>query len=920
MDQAFNDIIGKYSTYIRQIYPISPSQKHIEIEARLTEFSQKRGVSLRTFNFLNEVYRKYPTIKEITLDKIYGKFRLTTHKNGQPFGRIIEKKSIWNIKELSKLINEYNIKIDMNIEEISQGPVTGNPTVIRNKNRSSYMISDYIRLDLTMVNMTDERKREVINYEVELELLDVKYLDDWVGELYILIKNLQNTEFIYTFEEYNKLNEHIISQLSAGVRGVGSEPPRSLLMQARNLEYHHLVYDNIIGGNIRYRVTVKTDGVRKLFVYYNKSFYLVMLPGEVNKVYQRSVDPYGGKLDYMISEGELIPKEKRKSDKNGTIDTKYYYMIFDMLSIKTNSLNDIKLLSHSDRMKYAETCKIIIKNESGNNNDIVFDDSFTLSTKKFIDINNSAPEFFMTMNELDIMTRQVPYENDGFIFVPDNQSYNPRAKLAVLKWKPASRLTIDLAISKKISADGKTTVIKTYSYQHNKEFLTYDLSSNTVKGRGYSNTSQYSEVKLAFLSDILYWPTMVNLPTSKDLPLINSNYEFKFDNNKFSISKTTSQSDNEGIIFSIWNRPVSGSTFVASVKFEKYPNGAIVMNIFSSGSYVLFDKPVYTIMDDGLTDILNFPPLTVIEFMWDGIQLVPLLIRRDKTLPNEDWVVRDIWNLILDPIELSTLLGNDIRLMRKYHNRIKRRLYSGNVVGILKKSGNLLDLGSGIGGDVSKWKGYNKIICVEPNGDYLPELTLRIKQQFGINPEIISNESQIGGIGINNKVLILNTGAENTGFIKRVTDKFFGGPADIISSMLSLSFFWFNNTLLNSLVSTINLNLKSGGLYIYMTIDGDLVQQYFDPVMKGPIITSVSLLGGDINLKYLKDESKLFIDLPKSETVRNQTESLVFLDALRYSLNNFRELSWYRADQEILLNSGERALSSMYSYGGFIKN
>ena len=60
-------------------------------------------------------------------------------------------------------------------------------------------------------------------------------------------------------------------------------------------------------------------------------------------------------------------------------------------------------------------------------------------------------------------------------------------------------------------------------------------------------------------------------------------------------------------------------------------------------------------------------------------------------------------------------------LMRKYHNRIKHNIFN-------EYKGNLLDIGSGNGGDIHKWKYFRKIACVEPDNVKLKNLNERIKK------------------------------------------------------------------------------------------------------------------------------------------------------------------------------------------------
>lgn len=278
--------------------------------------------------------------------------------------------------------------------------------------------------------------------------------------------------------------------------------------------------------------------------------------------------------------------------------------------------------------------------------------------------------------------------------------------------------------------------------------------------------------------------------------------------------------------------------------------------------------------------------------------------------------------MIEDPIELSTLLGTNIKLMRKYHNVIKRELFD-------ESPGKyLLDLGSGRGGDINKIQKYEKIIAVEPNTEHIIKLVELAKKIFEL-PEIriITKMSELDNISNSSrdKIIILNTKAEDYDFITSAVHKFFG-KADVITMMLSLSFFWKNETILQSLVKTVSDNLAVGGVFSYITIDGEKVKQTFDPIIKGPIIEELNLNNGDIMMKYIKTNgfsNELRVKY-KGTIVgddEEQIEYLVMLDNLRqlFGQVGIKELSYESATREQLLNSSEIQLTKMYSYGKFYR-
>ena len=184
-----------------------------------------------------------------------------------------------------------------------------------------------------------------------------------------------------------------------------------------------------------------------------------------------------------------------------------------------------------------------------------------------------------------------------------------------------------------------------------------------------------------------------------------------------------------------------------------------------------------------------------------------------------------------------------------------------------------------------------------------------------------------------NKVLIINTGGENYSAITEEVRRFLGnnGLVDNISIMLSLTFFWKSEEMLNGLAQTIYYNLKPGGEIAFMTMDGNAVWQAFNPAIRGADITELifqNFYPRPATIKLLPKSKKeqsmspqaLYIDLPET-IVQQQTEYLVFITDLIILLRNLSSnTSWnieetFRADQEQFLTNSELIFTKMYSYG-----
>lgn len=279
---------------------------------------------------------------------------------------------------------------------------------------------------------------------------------------------------------------------------------------------------------------------------------------------------------------------------------------------------------------------------------------------------------------------------------------------------------------------------------------------------------------------------------------------------------------------------------------------------------------------------------TVVEFAYRRGILVPLRVRYDKTTPNPSFVILDNWKYILDPITRETMIGQSTNLMRKYHNKIKRKLFD-----YISSKGNptLLDIASGKGGDVTKWKRFSKIVAVEPNVENLMELRKRVTNN-----------------DMDDKVKILNTVGQDTEVISKAINEHIGDKADYCSIMLGFSFFWESEESFNALMRTIIDNTKRG--IIFLTIDGDSVEQSFFPTFSITKLISPLKIGKDY-IDYVRDRVPP-IEVNIGHIVNKQSEYLVYIgDLLRY----FEQQFLYRADQEEFMNTYEKKLSSMYTYG-----
>ncbi|GAG89350.1 unnamed protein product, partial [marine sediment metagenome] len=315
--------------------------------------------------------------------------------------------------------------------------------------------------------------------EIERNLVNYKNIDIQIinNHIYNILKIIQDTENVYTFNEYKSIIKFMNNTLNPKFMGHNTYMEFSSwnLHQARNLKFQDMVWGGLVGNkgsiddddntpNYTYRVTVKADGLRKYLVFNNNNIWLIMYPGSANLIF-RSYDNYliqdvdisyptfhRPNLNGYIIEGELIPLKNRKGN---APQTKYLYYGFDVLSNRSGNpdMGDVSIQNKYHHIRMRHIKDVIQK---------IFDKNRVLQvySKEFISFF-TVPDFYRVMREIDGMRRIAPYEDDGFIFMPDEMpySYSPK-KLSdlneiernlvnypdICKWKPYEKLTIDFAI------------------------------------------------------------------------------------------------------------------------------------------------------------------------------------------------------------------------------------------------------------------------------------------------------------------------------------------------------------------------------------------------------------------------------------------------------------------------------------------
>lgn len=271
---------------------------------------------------------------------------------------------------------------------------------------------------------------------------------------------------------------------------------------------------------------------------------------------------------------------------------------------------------------------------------------------------------------------------------------------------------------------------------------------------------------------------------------------------------------------------------------------------------------------------------------------------RDDKGPNSDLVAQNVWKDINSPILFESLLGVDFKFLRLAMNLVKR-----DMIDLIPKQSNLLDIGSGNGGDLYKFNDkVERMVSVDPNPDNMNEFNRRVETMKSFK------ELQIKHI-----TTILGGGEESDRILIATEQTFNDGPI-VITSMLSLSFFWSSYDMLLGLSQTIAkvVSKRDVSMFIYYTIEGSRVINLFSELETDEVTL------GPVHMKL--HQNVLDIDYPNS-IVKTQTEYLVVIEDLfgllvealpDYELEHDTS---YQVNTDYILSLDERRMINLYVPG-----
>lgn len=302
---------------------------------------------------------------------------------------------------------------------------------------------------------------------------------------------------------------------------------------------------------------------------------------------------------------------------------------------------------------------------------------------------------------------------------------------------------------------------------------------------------------------------------------------------------------------------------------------------------------------------IKLEPDQIGEFRYVNEKWIFDRYRRDRDEPNNKSTALSVWQDINKPLELETITGTNLILMRKYHNDIKRDMYK-NIV-----TNKIIDIGSGRFGDLNKIT--NKTIyAIEPNKSNIEKGIERLLDQnfkkIGEN-KYTKNDTQIISINL---------------FGQDPKLPLLVGKSDAIVAFNSLTFFFKSENDLNSLLINIDKILSKNGLFIGIVMDADKLLTMLDPEYKLRYKLSKTQDYFDIDNYLFRQEPLTFTNKEFKLTSDSNNEKITELvNKLKIKpKNEIITESW-----KILLNKfnlsnnfGNEILIDLYDSDAIVKN
>ena len=296
--------------------------------------------------------------------------------------------------------------------------------------------------------------------------------------------------------------------------------------------------------------------------------------------------------------------------------------------------------------------------------------------------------------------------------------------------------------------------------------------------------------------------------------------------------------------------PFSGLNGDGIFKLRKGRNIELIENkIFKSNTS--FKEGLITV---SASSAKKYFTKTIVEFKFYGSQLLPIRTRYDKDKANNIRAINDVWDSVVNPLTISTIKKGVYKsCIRQYHNQIKRFL-----INSYSSSKNVLDIGSGAGGDIRKYE------------------SAKIKTCVGIdivNVEYEHNKGKFHFVKATNELYNVQN------LLKNHTVKQF----DVVNVFFAAHYFFKSDDTLLNFVKNINSSLKTNGVIILTFMDG---QKIFN-LLKDKKIAKGKILSVKHNDTVIYKIKKMYKDVEKIDDLSLVNQKIeVRLNGTKYFKSN----------------------------------
>jgi hypothetical protein len=799
--------------------------------------------------------------------------------------KIKEKENIVDITQFDlrirraeeKQTDKKDIKMLIDLPETERDNIT-----FRFKERVSLFVhkddNHILRIDLTKTKTTRNiNKLENTNprYELEIDLIsnknNDKYLDEIIKEINILLKIIQQTNYIISKTETLLILNEYARILNLDITKIKTLDGR----RAISLEVQHVT--EILPN--RYASTDKADGERYFLLIFNQEVFLISQNLAVKKT---GLKINKKKYDDTILDGEyiFIPTLNR-----------YLFMVFDCLHKGQEDIRKIvdlmERLQNADEIikecfilkgqtgyelkKYNDDFDIkkIIKFHSEQldeqikmiNKDMEYEKQFPLIRRKYFVpvIGGKDYEVFryaeLLWNKYMYNSNiKCPYHLDGLIFHPLQQAYitsKKESKYDEYKWKPPTQNSIDFYVEFKKDEFGKILTIYDNSFDDNLENENIRIANKPYRicFLHVGSASKDGEYPTLFQEDTGNHIANLFLDNG-DVRDITGNIiqdktvvEFYYDNNMEKNSK--------------FKWVPMRTRYDKTESVQRYKTGY--------GNYI---------------DVANK--------VWRSI-INPILIDDFHKLGNEssyykqmDFLRKKISHDIIISaakddkyFQIITNLGKNMRQFHNWAKDLVARIYYGPFFNINEKK-KILDVAFGRGADIMKYyfaKTNDIVVGVEIDYEALNSAIdgansryNKAKKSYPNFPKMFFVQADCSVIldySEQEKVL-LNMHPDN----KQLMEKFFSLDVskrtlfDVLTCQFALHYFLKNEQTWNNFKQNINMYLKNGGYMTFTTSDARQILNMLDN--KNNYIVYYTTEKGEkkILFEYVKKYENLNIDKP----------------------------------------------------------